>query len=323
MGFDFWKKKEAVRILPTVQNESGESMQVRAEDIVTFENQEILPVAYKKIGENEFGIDKESQLPVYNVWDFEKQPPDAPKQVSENGFMSYTVNDDELIRTLWNLHGIPIPTLEARMNPTAESEGKKNTSSAGFKGVEDNLLEIMSRDNAHALGSRVSHRLRALHLKAASAIGQQYGRSGKNCFLGGAPMRFSHRISHGMQFSPLTEFDGEKVRKDIGDGGVSGSQTIEITRLDIPKGVHTVDHTFKMANPSRVSTLNAELIERWGIYQGNIWYWNMPDDFKTYRIGPNEIDVLFDLNPDYLAQAGHARGMPEWLTGPVRQPMYE
>jgi hypothetical protein len=167
------------------------------------------------------------------------------KKDAKSGFVVGGKNDTALIKKLTEINGIKIEDLEKVMRP-----GKSST--AGFLGPEEKLLEVMAADNDYVLGELgLTHQEIARPLLLLGAIAAK--EKGEFTYRG-VRLRAERIYFKGYQDTPFE--DGTKTSSDI-----------ILTNVDTGKKL-------------RYSLLVPDMIERYGFYEGH---------GTRYRVDPKEV----------------------------------
>lgn len=190
------------------------------------------------------------------VEDFVVEPV-TPKKDPKTGFIVGGKNNTSLLRTLPHLNGIKIAILEKDMRPGASS-------SAGFLGQDEKLLEILAADNQFIVDElSLTHQELAKHLHAMGTIWfwQTKNKQPEAPFL-----------YHGRKFKVKGMTARGKMPSPFADGTESGSN-VTVFNLDNGKKVG-------------YALLVPHMIERYGFYEGK---------GTRYRVDPRDILAVFDF----------------------------
>jgi hypothetical protein len=187
--------------------------------------------------------------------------PIKPIKDPVTGFTVGGANPTTLIPALTEINGQGITKLEETMRPGAISDV---SSTAGFLGPEERLLEVLSADNRYVVDElQLTHQELARHLRLVAAIASRRLNENK----AQAPFRYHGRrynvdlkFSRGYQESPFR--DGDKSNTDV-----------TVTNLDNEKSI-------------QYSLLVPSMIERYGFYEGQ---------GTPYRVDPRRVVAVFDF----------------------------
>jgi hypothetical protein len=177
----------------------------------------------------------------------------------KTGFIIGGKNSADLIRSLTEINGRSIAQLEALMRPQQGSDSEE-TSTAGFLGPTESLLDILAEDNRYVVDElQLTHQGLALPLRVMGAAGGYEDRPQQFRYHG---RRFEVRtISYkGFQFSPF----GDRT---------STSQDAVVKNLENGQEIG-------------YSLLVPQMIERYGFYEGKA---------TKYRVEPRQIVAVFDF----------------------------
>lgn len=173
--------------------------------------------------------------------------------LEHNGFLKGGVNKSSLIEGLREINCVPVQVLEDVMRP--EDSGTGGISDAGFLANGESLLERLKTDNDFVLSMGLTHQEIAQPLKYAVAVSDYasvYSHRGQNFCVG--------RIGWaGYQESPFN------------DGTYTGSDYF-VLNMDNGREI-------------QFSGLLADMIERYGFYEGN----------THYRLEPADVIEVFDF----------------------------
>lgn len=167
----------------------------------------------------------------------------------KSGFVIGGKNPTELIRKLTHINGKSIKALEDFMRPGASS-------TKGFLGKDESLLEILAEDNDYVTGKLgMTHQDLARPLLILAAIVE---RDKKEITYHGKRFSLKLNLFRGVQVSPFND-------------DTSTNKEVELTNLDNKQSL-------------RYSVLVPIMIERYGFYEGK---------GTPYRVPPQKIvDVL-------------------------------
>ncbi len=184
-------------------------------------------------------------------------PPVEEKKDVKTGFVVGGKNATALIRTLPEINGLTIDQLENVMRP-----GK--SSSAGFLGAKEKLLDIMAADNKYVVDELgLTHRELARHMHAMGVIA---------ALLKDEPQKSVEFVYHGRRFRVLREDTRGSQPSPFKDGTKSGSNV----------KVHNLDNNKKIW----YGLLVPFMIERYGFYEGKE---------TDYRVEPKQVLAVFDF----------------------------
>jgi hypothetical protein len=173
--------------------------------------------------------------------------PAEPRKDPKTGFVVGGKNDTALIRKLTEINGISIAALEKIMRPGASS-------SAGFLGKDEKLLDVLAADNdlvLKELGS--THQELARHLHALGALGETSDGKAAQFTYQGHKFKVKVIAYRGHMASPFK--DGTKTNKNA--------------------FVENLDNGKKL----EMSLLVPDMIERYGFYEGK---------GTSYRVDPRQ-----------------------------------
>lgn len=180
-----------------------------------------------------------------------------PAKDPKTGFVVGGKNPTELIRKLTHINGLSIARLEKIMRPGASS-------SAGFLGPEESLLEVMAEDNRTVVEEMgLTHQELARHLHVLGAIGARRKEAEKGFRYHGRRFKVRVMFTRGLQPSPF-------------DDDTKSGANAKLTNLDTGKEL-------------RFALLVPYMIDRYGFYEGK---------GTTYRVDPRQVvEVLDFLKP--------------------------
>src|SRR5271157_283106 len=125
--------------------------------------------------------------------------PVTPKKDPKTGFLVGGKNATDLIKSLSEINGLLIRTLEAEMRPGAAS-------TKGFLGKKEKLLDVMAADNRYVVDDKgLTHQELARHLHAMGAVWQwqiKNDPAGKPFLYHGRKYQVKGHASRGFQMSP-------------------------------------------------------------------------------------------------------------------------
>jgi hypothetical protein len=180
------------------------------------------------------------------------------KKDAKTGFVIGGTNATELIRKLTEINGLTIATLEKTMRP-----GK--SSSAGFLGKEEKLLDVMAADNKTVVDELgLTHQDLARPMHAMGAVAQLLGKTAN-----AAPVEF---VYEGRRFKVKRTDTRGRQPSPFEDDTASGSNV----------EVHNLDSGKKIA----YGLLVPFMIERYGFYEGK---------GTPYRVEPRQVVEVFDF----------------------------
>lgn len=188
--------------------------------------------------------------------DFDIKPVE-PKKDAKTGFVIGGKNATDSIKTLTEINGKSIASLEKAMRPGAASV-------AGFLGKNEKLLDVLAADNKYVVDELgLTHQELAKHLHAMGAVWlwQIQNKQFEAEFLyQGRKFKVTGTATLGFQESP---FD---------DGTKSGS---DVT-------IHNLSNGKKL----KCALLVPYMIERYGFYEGH---------GTSYRVDPRSVVEVFDF----------------------------
>jgi hypothetical protein len=185
-------------------------------------------------------------------------PAVAAKKDAKTGFVVGGTNSTELIRKLTEINGLTIATLEKTMRP-----GK--SSSAGFLGKEEKLLEVMAADNKTVVDELgLTHQDLARPMHAMGAVALLLGKTAN-----APPVEF---IYEGRRFKVKRSDTRGRQPSPFDDDTASGSNAL----------VHNLDSGKKIG----YGLLVPFMVERYGFYEGK---------GTPYRVEPRQVVEVFDF----------------------------
>lgn len=194
--------------------------------------------------------------------------PFKSKKDPATGFIVGGKNDTKLIAGLTHIAGRTIAELEADMRPGAKSEV---SSTDGFLGADEKLLEILAADNDLVLNDLgLTHQELALHLNVAAALAQRQVRADAGAR--NAAVEFTYR---GIRFKMLLERSRGFQLSPFKDGTKTNTYGV-LTNLETKKEL-------------QYSLLLPPMIERYGFYEGK---------GTPYRVEPRDIADIFGLTQE-------------------------
>lgn len=177
--------------------------------------------------------------------------PFKPTKDPKTGFVVGGKNETGLIRKLTALNGRSIAALEKDMRP-----GESSTK--GFLGKDENLLDILAMDNDFVLDKLgLTHQELSRHLLLLAAIAEK---GNKEIVYHGQGFKLKFVAFRGVVLSPFE--DGTKTNKEV-----------EITNVKTGKTV-------------KYSVLVPVMMERYGFYEGK---------GTPYRVDPRQIVETLDF----------------------------
>jgi hypothetical protein len=180
-----------------------------------------------------------------------------PTKAAKTGFIVGGKNTTTVMRGLTHINDIAIADLERVMRP-----GK--SSSAGFLGAKEKLLDVLAADNDYVTGELgVTHQEVARHLHAMGVLAKFLG---KNT---GKPVGF---LYNGRRYQVLREDTRGSQPSPFEDGTKSGSN-VTVKNLGNGKEI-------------RYGLLVPFMIERYGFYEGK---------GTSYRVEPARVVEVFDF----------------------------
>lgn len=132
----------------------------------------------------------------------------APTKDAKTGFIVGGKNPNTLIRTLTEINGVKIETLERRMRP-----GK--LSRAGFLGKDEKLLNVLAADNEYVVEKLgLTHQELARHLHVLGAIGVRQKKEAEFLYHG-RKFKVTVVFAAGFQESPFEDETKSNVNSTI------------------------------------------------------------------------------------------------------------
>jgi hypothetical protein len=184
--------------------------------------------------------------------------PVKPDKDRRTGFVVGGKNSTALIERLTEINGKPIAHLEKLMRPGASS-------TAGFLGKEEKLLEVLAADNRYVVDEAgLTHQELAHHLHAMGAV-------------------WRWQIKH-KQLEAEFLYHGRKFKvKGVASRGFQDSPFEDGTRSGSNVTIHNLSNGKKL----ECALLVPYMIERYGFYEGK---------GTSYRVDPRQVVEVFDFS---------------------------